>query len=328
MSAIRYLLLMLLQIVAGVALAQAPPRARPGSPPIDSVRVSFNLPEKTFRVVGNVLDNVSRQPVPKVSVCWSGYPLRKTRTDANGHFVLYLPVARRKYYGEGLLTVQTLYYEASTVVPTDSAKPVTLLLKRNTYQVKPFGCQQLSDMESVSPYATRQLTGYLGTQCAFLIRDSTNREPYKLRAVTLSVGRDGFGREPMRLRIYRYDEQLNAPPGDDLFRENFVICPPNEGVFTYDLSSYDILISGTGFFLAVEYTTGSDSFYCKYPTVNYIPRGLVLHPPCTRADSRTWEYLGGSAWHQVTVAENCWPLYESALSVEVEPASKPRRTKR
>ena len=39
---------------------------------------------------------------------------------------------------------------------------------------------------------------------------------------------------------------------------------------------------------------------------------------------RTLEYVIGKGWHRATAAENCWPLYESALSVEVEPAPAKR----
>jgi len=314
---------LLLHVAACVVSAQAPARVRAASPPIDSVAVTFSRPEKTFRVVGYVLDKDSRQPVSNVSVCWEGYPVRKARTDARGHFALYLPVARQKYYENGLITVQALCYESSAVIPADTATPVTLLLTRNAYQPKPYGCLQPADTAQISPYATRQLTGHPGTQCAFLIRDTTSRQPHKLRAVTIRVGRDGFTREPMRLRIYQYNERMNMPPGDDLLRENIVMCPPKEGVFTYDVGSYNIVVSGTGFFMGIEYTVGSDKFYCNDPIAAYRAKGSVLRPPCTRADTRTWEYMGGSAWHRATAAENCWPLYESALSVEVEPTPTP-----
>ena len=82
-------------------------------------------------------------------------------------------------------------------------------------------------------------------------------------------------------------------------------------------------ISGDSFFLGLEYTVGGDKFLCFDPMDNYTPTGPVLRPPCARPDIRTWEYVIGKGWQRATAVENCWPLYESALSVEVEPAPIP-----
>ena len=310
-------LLPLVHVAAGVASAQAPAPKHPSSPPIDSVRVSFGPPEMTLRVEGYVLDKASRRPIPKVSVWRGEYPPQQARTDASGHFILYLPA---KSYRKGqLLTVQTMYYEGRAAVPADATQPVTLLLTRNAYRFKPYGCQQLADTAHLVSYAPLPIKGLPGTQYAFLIRDSNN-QPYKLRTVTIRVGNDRFTREPMRLRIHQYNNDSEAQPGDDLLLENVKICPPNAGVFTYDVSSYNIKVLGTGFFLALEYSAGSDSFYCNDEIIDYTPTGPILRPPCARADTRTWEYVIGKGWHRATAVENCWPLYESALSVEVEPA--------
>ncbi|GAA4043269.1 hypothetical protein GCM10022409_31580 [Hymenobacter glaciei] len=321
MKSARFLVVaLLLHAIARVASAQAPAPKRTGSPPIDSVRVTFGPPEKTRRVEGYVLDKASQRPVPHVRVWRDDYPPRQARTDASGHFVLNLPA---KGYNRGqLLTVQTLYYEGVAAIPADTTHPVKLLLKRNAYRFKPYGCQQLADTAHLSPYAPLPIKGLPATQYAFLIRDSSNSQPRQLRTVTIRVGRDGFTREPMRLRIYQYSEQLNAPPGDDLLRENVVMCPPKEGVFTYDVSSCDIVVPGTGFFLALEYTAGSDKFYCNDPLVDYTPTGPVLRPPCARTDIRTWERASSFSWARALSTENCWPLYESALSVELVPPGR------
>ena len=58
----------------------------------------------------------------------------------------------------------------------------------------------------------------------------------------------------------------------------------------------------------------------SYPVDDYVPIGPIMRPPCAFADIRTWEYVIGKGWHRANPAESCWPLYESALSVEVEPA--------
>ena len=91
-------------------------------------------------------------------------------------------------------------------------------------------------------------------------------------------------------------------------------------MITYDVGSYDIMVAGSGFYLALEPILSSDKFFCADSTVAYKPTGPVLRPPCARPDIRTWEYAIGKGWYRATAAENCWPLYESALSVEVEPA--------
>ena len=281
------------------------------------------IPEETFRVAGYVLDAVSRKPVPGVLVEEENWErvFRPARTDASGYFVLHLPVSRRKVVRQ--LVVQTAFYEGRAATPADTTQRVTLLLKRNASRFKPYGCQRPADSTHIPPYAAMPFQGLPGSQIAFLIRDSTARQPHKVRALTFRVGGDGLPREYMRLRIYQYSDRPEAPPGDDLLLESFLMCPVKEGVFTYDLSPYDITVSGAGFFLALEYVVGSDKFYCNDPVVGYTPTGPVLRPPCAFADIRTWEYLTGKGWYRATPAENCWPLYESAISVEVEPAPTP-----
>ena len=52
--------------------------------------------------------------------------------------------------------------------------------------------------------------------------------------------------------------------------------------------------------------------------------GKLFDSCCAQPDSRTWAYVIGIGWHRATAVENCWPLYESAISVEVEPAPAKR----
>ena len=70
----------------------------------------------------------------------------------------------------------------------------------------------------------------------------------------------------------------------------------------------------------MEYATGSDNFYFVPYTVGYIPAGPFLRPPYSLAAARTWFYEANKGWQRIPAAQTCWPLYESALSVEVEPA--------
>lgn len=321
MPATRYLILALLPLLAACA-ASAPTYVwKPFANPVPDAASS--VPLKPIRVSGYVLDAVSRKPVPEVLVefCGGEYSIvvgsRLPRTDANGHFVLHLPVSSRT---GGYLGARTLFYEGQAAIPADTTQPVTLLLKRNAYRFKPYGCQQLADTVHIPPYVTMPILGLPGTQYAFLIRDTSARPPHQLRSVTLRVGRGGFAREPMRIRIYQYNEGRDVAPGDDLLHESLFICPAEQGILTYDLSPYDVTVSGSGFYLALEYIVGADKFWCNDPVAGYTPTGPVLRPPCARADIRTWEYPFGKAWSRATSIENYWPLHESALSVEVEAA--------
>ncbi|GAA4043290.1 hypothetical protein GCM10022409_31600 [Hymenobacter glaciei] len=101
--------------------------------------------------------------------------------------------------------------------------------------------------------------------------------------------------------------------------ENIYVFPQYDS-FSYDVSAYNIVVPAKGFYLGVEYLVGCDHCWGTSLIPNYTPTGPILRPPCARADIRTWEYVIGKGWHRATAVENCWPLYESALSVEVEPA--------
>ena len=131
--------------------------------------------EKTFRLVGYVLNEVSHEPIPGVMV-ESGYWVVGSsvfRTDARGRFVLHLPIS---FLNKGRrLQVHTMLYEGQAAIPTDTTQTVTLMLKRNAYRFKPFGCQQLADTVHIPPYVTMPILGYPGSQYAFLIRDTTAR---------------------------------------------------------------------------------------------------------------------------------------------------------
>lgn len=324
MKSARFLVVVLLLLQAATVTAQVFNRVSAGSPPIDSIRVSFSRAEKTIRVAGYVLDKASRQPVPTINVWWEGQPRRQARTDAKGHFVLYLPA--HDYRKGQLINVQTLYYNGAAALPADTVHPVTvkLLLKRNIVRLKPCGCQPPTTVESTPFYATWPAVEQIGSTYAFLIRGTPDQALHKLRAITIRTGREGFSCAPVRLHIYPYNEQSNTPPDDDLLHENILVCPASAGVFTYDVSKYDIVVPRSGFFLAIEFISGSDKVFCYDPVIRYTPTGPILRPPCARADTRTWQSIGKSAWRRATEIENCWPFYENALSVEVEPVSAGR----
>jgi hypothetical protein len=308
MMSTRFLLVVLLLSVLGLAgCASTAARRQASEPPAKG----------TFRVSGYVLDAVSRRPVPGVEVKpeYTNFH-NPAQTDSTGHFVLHFPAIYRKLLRQ--VVARTICYEGKAAIPADTMQSVTLLLKRNAFRFKPYGCQHLADSVYIPRYSYGSVMGYPGSQLAFLIQDSTIRQAYKLRAVTIRIGLDGLPREPMRLHLYQYNDQAEAPPTELLMRENLCISQSTEGVYAYDLSWYNIMVSGGGFFVVLEYIVSADKFYTTNPIENYLPTGPVLHPPCSRADIRTWEYFIGKGWHRATSVENCWPLYESAVSVEVE----------
>ena len=276
---------------------------------------------RTLSVSGYVLDATSCQPVAGVPITKNGV---KTITAQDGFFRLKYPEAEFKEYrrdGGEALRVYSLNYAGSTAIPADTTQPVTLLLVRNTYRFPPQGFLNLAD----STHATACVSPWLGlpgSQRAFLVQDSTCRQPRKLRALTFRVGNDGidgFIRYPLRVRIYQYNGP-ELPPGSDLLPENYIIIAQSAGIFTYDLSGFDVTVSGSGFFLALKYPVGSDKVFGYDPMIGYSPIGPILHPPYLFAATRTWECSIGKGWQPVKPTESCWPLYESAISVEVEPA--------
>lgn len=318
MKSTRFLLVVLLLAVLGLAGCASTAARRQAFVPST---------EEPSRVSGYVLDAVSRRPVPGVQVkpeYLDFYNFHSAaQTDSTGRFVLHLPAGHRKLVRR--VAAQTIFYEGKAAIPADTTQPVTLLLKRNAYRFKPYGCQHLADSVYIPRYGYSPVIGYPDTQLAFLIRDSTMRQPYKLRAITLRIGRDGLPREPIRLHLYQYNDRPEAPPVEQLLPESLCISQSTEGVYSYDVSWYNIMVSGTGFFVVLEYIWGADKFYTTNPIENYVPIGPVLHPPCARADIRTWELKAGQGWHRATAAENCWPLLESAVSVEVEATPGPAK---
>ena len=269
-------------------------------------------------VSGYVLDAVSKQPLPGIPIAKNG---AQTTSANNGFFRLNYPAAAQKRYSRnGLeeLAVELPGYAGRAYIPAETTQLITLPLLRNPYRFPPGGYLRPADSAHVSP-CTSPWEGLPGSQRAFLIQDSNIRQSRKLRAITFRIGRDGFVREPFRVLIYRYSG-LEQPPGEVLLTGSYQILTPTEGLFSFDLSSYEVILPANGFFLALEYATGSDSFYFVPYMVGYTPIGPILRPPYAFADTRTWAYVLNKGWQRIPAAQTCWPLYESALSVEVEPA--------
>ena len=79
-------------------------------------------------------------------------------------------------------------FSGSVLIPADTTQAVTILLKRNSYRMKPSSCQRVVDTVQMAPYDAIPIMGLPGTQYAFLIRDSLLRQPHKLKAIKYPSG--------------------------------------------------------------------------------------------------------------------------------------------
>ena len=275
---------------------------------------------RMLRVSGHVLNAESRQPLAGIPIAKNG---AQTTSAKDGFFRLKFPAAKKKAYhflqeDEDELAVDLPGYGGRAHIPADTTQLITLPLLPNCYRFPPDGNLRPADSAHVSP-CTAPWNMIPSSYWAFLIQDSSIHQPRRLRAITFRIGKNRFFREPFRIRLYRYNGPAQ-PPGEDLLTENYQISSGTEGVFSYDLSDYDVSLPASGFFLALEYIVGSDKFYPQSHMVGYTPVGPLLRPPYTFADTRTWAYVLTKGWQRIPAAQNCWPRYESALSVEVEPA--------
>ncbi|GAA4043251.1 hypothetical protein GCM10022409_31560 [Hymenobacter glaciei] len=236
-------------------------------------------------------------------------------TDENGRFVLTIPNTAHKYPKE--LIVESLLYQGRVALPADTTQRITLLVQRSSFRFKPYYCQRLADSVHFSPHAM-PLLGIPGAQMAFLIQDSTAHQPRRLKTLTFRFGPNGFPQESFRVRIYQYNGP-EQPPGEDLLTENCTVQDIHEGFLSFDISAYNVSLPPAGFFVSLEWMV-TELRGITSQMQGYAPTGPILRPPCAFDDTRTWAYVFGKGWHRATAVENCWPLYESALSVEVEPA--------
>ncbi len=273
---------------------------------------------RMLRVSGHVLNAVSRQPLAGILIAKNG---TQTTSAKDGFFRLKYPMAKKKAYPfveEDEIAVDLPGYGGRAHIPADTTQLITLPLLPNSYRFPPDGDLRPADSVHVAP-CNAPWDGIPGSSWAFLIQDSSIHQPRRLRAITFRIGQNGFVREPFRVRLHRYNGPAQ-PPGEDLLTEIYLIDPRTEGVFSYDLSDYNVVLPAGGFFLGLEYIVGADKFYPASYMVGYTPIGPILRPPYAFADTRTWAYILGKGWQRIPAAQTCWPLYESALSVEVEPA--------
>ena len=282
---------------------------------------------KVEQVSGYVLDSVSRKPIPSVLVQCNWLQIR---TDKTGHFAFISSPKCQLYTGD-YVWVNTMYYNGSTVINSRRSHgndSLTVLIHRNKYRLGTV-CQP-SDSVFFRPYASPLLFDWVpGYQLAVLLKNPLMADGRQLRTIRLSDTRLPYGNSngliqylPFRLRIYRADASTGEP-ADDLLTDNVVLWFPRAGnSYTFDLKGYHIVLPAGNFIVALEALAVGDKYYPCPPILEaYRPTGPVLQAPCAFAESRTWQldYIP-KHWQPIPPTENCWPLYESIVSIEVESA--------
>ena len=301
-----------------------------------SSAIAQQLPPKVPHVSGYVLDSVSRAPISNVLVQVNG---EVVRTNKKGWFFISSPSNYPFRLGV-VATVHTVYYGGrATVKGTDSNDSLKVLLKRNAFRFQSISCLPANDSTNVNPYAEPFLAHewHPGSQSAFYIKNERGQLLGNMRSITFDVSKlrlDGPS-EPFQLRIYQVDS-IQQRPGDDLLTERVVLCFtkswfPKTNFITYNVSAFNIPVPANGFFIAFERIVTGDHYYPCPPKElllgeNYVPTGEILRAPCAFAECRTWkkgwERSGDvnlmSSWKPLPAIDNCWPLYESAISIEAD----------
>lgn len=312
----RYLIFVLLLVAGGVAgCASSALRQRP---------------EKTFRVSGYVLDSVSRKPVAGVFVNaydrdnYFGLP----QTDKRGHFVLKLPVSDRSRLTH--LTVNTVLYEGSAAIPTDTASEVLLLLRRNAKPLPASACTAgLPDTLRMKPYAS-QANPMPGCELAFLLKNSSTQGTDTVRSLSLDVNRLGISQGDSEVFYVLKAYLPNGPeqgPGTDVMPDwsprlvlsrSMALSPAGKkGLFTFDLSEYHIPVPPQGVFISL-YRIVVEGWRPGLECLNnYTPSGALLRPACNLTENNVWVQTYRKGWCPIPPAENPVPLYHEAVRVEL-----------
>ena len=288
---------------------------------------------KTLRFSGQVLDSVSHRPIAAVLVRLSdekGCGYGEALTDSLGHFVLHL---NWKPEGPVYASVKTTYYEGRVLIVPDNLVPVVVRLHRNRFRFAAASCGPLADSGRVNPYASQRLLGMWPSEGfqVFYMANPLKRPAGYLRTITFDEARIGNICSMFRLRMFAVDGRTREP-GGNILTENVRLCLFREPwrtpkLVTYDISSFEITVPTGGFYLGLEEITSSDAFHtCPDDLPNYSPKGTILRAPCSYEQCRTWTWKNAltTEGRWTPPAEKCWPLYESALSVEVEPVPAKR----
>lgn len=272
--------------------------------------------EKTVRVSGYVLDSVSRKPVAGVFV--HGNSFGAPRTNAQGHFVLDLPVSQWKLTGQ--LVVETVLYRGKAVMPVDTSAEMTILLRRNQRSLPADECAHVVDSLRMNPYAV-QAFALPGTSLAFFIANTSRHTADTLKAIILN-------REGMNLDWGNYWVGIYAAPAPGLMPQELLAEPCGlaidkaaTGPQYFDVKSANMLVPSGGFILELMLNSGCDKCPSwRTPQFNHSPTGPLLSPPCLLAEAQHWLFEYGYKRYSkrhLTSAENPAPLYHRGLQVEL-----------
>ncbi|GAA4033993.1 hypothetical protein GCM10022409_17850 [Hymenobacter glaciei] len=176
------------------------------------------------------------------------------------------------------------------------------------------------------------ITGLPGNQYAFYFNRKHQERLGKLNAVSFYVGYRGILREEFRLRLYNADRPNHSPKTDMLF-EPVVVNGFKPGAWnTVDLRSFNIDFPDGGFYLVLEYLTGSGGpNHVSY--LDALPAsGIILNPSIAVKECRIWiqgpghwDFSKGKrgdfifdTWTLKSISCAEFQMFGNAIKVEVE----------
>ena len=271
------------------------------------------------RITGRVVDTKTKDPVPFASI-----GLREEGTGALTNEYGYFQLAGLEKTSQDSLIVMTLGYERNAVfIKRGSTEDLIIELKKREIklsEVKVTG-GKIKNLElgsrSNNP-GEGMIQGLPGSQYAFFVKNDKQKKLGNVRTVSFYIGENGFPREPFRVRIYKADGNYNAP-NTDLLTENVVVSAPQGGQwYTVDLTPYNIMAPGEGFFVAMEWVVSGDKFFATNFMDDYTPYGQIMRPTFEFKESRTWNYSIGKGWNLITAANSQGLRYNAMIKAEVD----------
>ena len=274
------------------------------------------------RITGRVVDAKTKDPVPFASIS-----LREEGTGALTNEYGYFQLAGLEKTSQDSLIVMTLGYDRSAIFIKrgstedlivelnkrfiDLGKNGDIVVTSGKIKVGEFGSSKKDPGEGM-------IQGLPGSQYAFFVKNEKQKKLGNVRTVSFYIGENGFPREPFRVRIYKADGNYNAP-NTDLLTENVVVSASRGGEwYTIDLSTYNIRAPEEGFFVAMEWIVGGDTFYTTNFMDNYTPYGQIMRPTFEFKESRTWSYTIGKGWNLLTLSNSAGRHYNAMIKAEVD----------
>ncbi|WP_231590690.1 carboxypeptidase-like regulatory domain-containing protein [Hymenobacter terrenus] len=266
------------------------------------------------RITGRVVDAQTKQPIPFASILLieSG---TGTLTNEKGYFQL---AGLDKFKQDSLVLVTLGYRRYAVFIERGKVEDMHIELRPKLLIGIP-QCPIVPYTPSRSD-ATRAaqneiITGLPGTQYAFFIKNKKQEPLGKFRTVSFYIGKNGFPRKAFRVRIYGADGPRHSP-NISLFNEGvFRTVPEEDGWYTRDLSSYNIVAPKEGYFIAVEFGNADDA--APQPDMDrYMPSGQIMWPSFELKKSNMWGYTLGKGWNLLPLtADN--RRYNALVRVEV-----------